>query len=68
MLVLTRRKGDGIIITTPSGEVIKVVMVSVGKRKNQVGIIADRSVTVVRDDANHTGDTSDESGVADSAE
>ena len=47
MLLLGRRDGQSVTITTPSGEVITVTMV-VGRGKLKLGIEADRSVKVLR--------------------
>jgi sRNA-binding carbon storage regulator CsrA len=49
-LTLTRGKGEAVRITTASGEVIRVTVVRVGSGWAQVNFLADRSVTILRDE------------------
>ncbi|MFT7338149.1 MAG: carbon storage regulator [Marinobacter maritimus] len=50
MLILTRRPGEALVMETDSGEIIKVVVLE--NRGNQVrmGVIADRKVSVDREE------------------
>ena len=48
MLVLTRRDGEAIVITTPAGERITVTILSASRDKVRVGVEAPRAVIVDR--------------------
>lgn len=48
MLVLSRRVEESLKITTPSGEEIEVKVIRLGKSAVSLGIIADRTISVVR--------------------
>lgn len=50
MLILTRREGEALVITTPSGEQIKVALIEKSGSQVRMGIIANRSVTVDREE------------------
>lgn len=50
MLILTRREGEALVITTPSGEQIKVALIEKSGSQVSMGIIANRSVTVDREE------------------
>ena len=52
MLVLSVRQGDTTLITTPSGEIISIVMLETGRnfRESRVGITAPTSYQILRDD------------------
>ena len=51
MLVLTRNVSEGITITTPSGEVIRIILVEVrGATKARIGITAADDVEILRDE------------------
>ena len=65
MLVLTRRRGEAVVIKTPSGERIKVLFIEC-KTFNSVrlGFAADRSVEILREEvegrsAEHSGGLSE---------
>jgi carbon storage regulator CsrA len=51
MLILTRKPDEEVVIKTPSGEVIKVIVVQVRGKAVRLGFAADRSVEIVRDNA-----------------
>lgn len=50
MLVLSRCRDESIICTTPSGERIEVKVVDVRGDKVRLGVTADKSVAVHRDE------------------
>jgi sRNA-binding carbon storage regulator CsrA len=59
MLVLTRREGESLDITVPPSDVVQVIRVSVQRIKESgekpakvsLGIEADKSIQILRDDA-----------------
>jgi len=52
MLVLTRKKNQGLTISHPAGDVRVVVVEIRGDREHvRLGFEADKSITIVRDDA-----------------
>ena len=48
MLVLTRRKKEWIDITTPSGETVRIVVVSFGRNAVKLGFEASRDTLILR--------------------
>lgn len=50
MLVLTRRNGEWIRITTPSGEVIRLQMVDARSNKARLGFECDSDTIIVREE------------------
>lgn len=48
MLVLSRRLGEQIVITTPEGRKIEVTVVDIGREKIRLGVQADKEVTIHR--------------------
>lgn len=50
MLVLTRKVGEKIVITTESGERIEVLLTLIEGKKARIGVIADRTVTIWREE------------------
>lgn len=51
MLVLSRRENESLIITTPAGEKIVVLICQINPGVVKIGIDARRDVEVVRDNA-----------------
>lgn len=54
MLILTRRPGETIAITTPSGETIKVQFIERKGNQIRLGFDAPKEITIMRDDAKST--------------
>jgi sRNA-binding carbon storage regulator CsrA len=50
MLVITRREGEEVVLTLPSGEEIKLVVVSLNNRHTRIGFEAPRTVGIQRYD------------------
>lgn len=50
MLVLTRRAGEALVMETPSGELIKVVMLEQHGNQMRMGVIADNKIKVDREE------------------
>ncbi|AOY88616.1 carbon storage regulator [Marinobacter salinus] len=50
MLILTRRAGEALVIETESGETIKVVVIETRGIQTRLGVIADRQVSVDREE------------------
>ena len=50
MLVLSRRAGEAVVIETPSGERVKVVVLSKHGNQVRMGIIANTRVAVDREE------------------
>jgi len=50
MLILTRRPGEALVMTTPSGEEIKVVVIDKDGAQVRMGVIADQKVAVDREE------------------
>lgn len=50
MLVLCRKKNQSIIITTATGENIKIIITETMKNKSHIGIEASRSIQVDREE------------------
>lgn len=50
MLVLKRYEDERVIIKTPSGELIKVMIVKTDRNSVKVGFEADRDVTIDREE------------------
>lgn len=50
MLILTRRQGEALVITTQSGEEIKIALIEKSGNQVRMGIIANPSVTVDREE------------------
>jgi sRNA-binding carbon storage regulator CsrA len=48
LLVLMRHEGEKVVITTPSGERIVVILVETRFHKAKLGFQADRSITITR--------------------
>lgn len=48
MLVLSRKRDESIVITTPSGDVIEICVVDLNSRKVRLGIEAPKHITVDR--------------------
>lgn len=48
MLILTRRPGEGVTITTPRGETIVVELFAVKGNQVRMGFIAEKKITVHR--------------------
>jgi len=51
MLVLGRRRGEAVIIETPSGETIRVIVAECRSNSVRLGFECDKSVNIYRDDA-----------------
>ncbi len=49
-LVLTRREGERIIITTPAGETITVTVNDIGRDRVRLEIAADKNVRIDREE------------------
>lgn len=50
MLVLSRRPGESIVITLPSGEVIRVTVVQIDRDKMRLSIDAPVDVRIMREE------------------
>ena len=50
MLVLTRKKNERIQLVTPAGDVIIVTMVRSQAGRAKIGITADKSIKIIRDE------------------
>ena len=50
MLVLTRRPGEALVMETESGELVKVVIIENRGAQVRMGVIADPSITVDREE------------------
>jgi len=50
MLILNRKKDDGILITTMHGEQIRVCICDISGSRVRVGIDAPRDITVLREE------------------
>lgn len=48
MLVLSRKVNEKLVITTPEGRTITVVVVALERGQAQIGVRADRDVKVLR--------------------
>ena len=59
MLTLTRRVNESIVIRTPEGREIRLVVLDRNKGKVRIGVVADDDVTIWRDEIdpqrNNTG-------------
>lgn len=51
MLVLTRREGNAVVLTTPGGEKIEVYLVKIKGKQARIGIEAAKNVIVMRKEA-----------------
>lgn len=47
-LVLSRRVGESVVITTESGERIVIKQVACGRGRSKLGVFANRATTVLR--------------------
>ena len=53
MLVLSRKKDEKLLITTPQGEEIEITIVSIdGRNRVRVGVQADKKITILRSELN----------------
>jgi carbon storage regulator CsrA len=50
MLVLSRKKDEAILIKVPGYPIIKVAVVRIGPNNCRLGIDADRSISVIREE------------------
>ena len=50
MLILTRRPGEALVMTTQAGEEIKVVVIDKSGAQVRMGVIANHAVTVDREE------------------
>jgi len=50
MLVLNRKRGERIIITTPHGEIIKIEVVESGYYRTKLGFEASSNITIDREE------------------
>lgn len=50
MLVLSRKKGETIVLTLPTGEKIEVTVVDIDRGKARLGIVAPKSIPVYREE------------------
>ncbi len=48
MLILTRRPDESLVMTTPEGEQVEIVVLGVKGNQVRLGLIADKSITIVR--------------------
>lgn len=56
MLVLSRKRSQGILFDVPGGSQMRIVVVEIRGDKVRIGIDAPRAIQVVRDDAKCTED------------
>ena len=52
MLTLNRKTDESIIISTPSGETIKIVLISTCKSHSKIGIQAPQNYRILREELN----------------
>jgi carbon storage regulator len=48
MLILTRRPDESLVMTTPKGEQVEVIVLGVKGNQVRLGIVADKSINIVR--------------------
>jgi carbon storage regulator len=48
MLILTRRPDESLVMTTPKGEQVEVIVLGVKGNQVSLGIVADKSINIVR--------------------
>ncbi len=50
MLIVSRKREEGIIIELPTGETIRVVLIDIDRNKCRIGVQADPHIRVDRDE------------------
>lgn len=55
MLVLTRKRQQGILFDIPGGGQMRMMVIEIRRDKVRLGIDAPREIKVIRDDAKKTG-------------